>query len=149
MKKKVVSKGYTVRITSYEGDCDRTITNFIVTEHKEYAESIYKICTELFKSINRSENPGIGNACGGDDMDNIINKWINNNFHHIQNIDTHFNNTFDLIDNNVSSDTIFEILLYFAANLIDSSDRYYFRVCSECTVTYLPEDVFAEEIEFG
>lgn len=77
MKKKVISKGYTLEIVSWENDGDNYNTINHTVKSLEEANRLHKICTELFCSHHNGEK-GIGNSMEGEGLDNIID-FVKNN----------------------------------------------------------------------
>ena len=74
-KIKVINKGYTITVTSWENDGDYYQTNTMTVQTEEEARKIAKLCNELFISCNNGEG-GIGNTC--DDEDEEANETIDN-----------------------------------------------------------------------
>lgn len=138
MSKKVINKGYTVEVVSWENDGDNYNTKKVTVKTKEEAERLYRICTELFKSQNNKQG-GVGNSMDGRSINTLI-KYVEKN-------PTYFP---DLIDENneVIEDDILEYFMDIAYSLMGGSEFYDFRVCQSCIVTYSPEDVYLELVTF-
>lgn len=144
--KKVIEKGYTLTVTSWENDADnyRTETKTVVT--REEAEQLHKICTELFKSKNRGEG-GVGNSMDGDCGEIVLNYYESNKdlltFEPFINLQKRIDDYPDEVE-----ELIFDCFQDLAYELMGGSEYYDFRVCESCDVTYSPEDIFLEEIKF-
>jgi len=132
MKKKVVSKGYTLEVVSWENDGDNYNTKQFTTESKEEAEKLYKICTVLFKSHNNKQG-GVGNS-----MDGKCKKTI------LEYIEDNKKDFSDLID----EDDIMDYFYNIGYELMGGSEYYDFRVCESCIVIFSEEDIYLEQIEF-
>jgi hypothetical protein len=124
-KELVIEKGYTLEVTSWENDGDNYNTESMTVETLEEARRIYRVCTELFKSCNKSEG-GIGNSMSGE-CEDVIEEYIKDN-----------------PELNLDEDTISNL----AYELMGSSEYYDYRVCESVSVTYSPEDIYLEKIEF-
>ncbi len=124
MKKvKVASKGYTIEVTSWENDGDNYRTKRMTVESLEEAQKIKKIYKDLFVSGNNG-NGGIGNSMDGEG-DCVIEEYIEEN--------PEMKLTKEEIDN-------------LSWKLMGGSEFYDYRVCESVIVTYLEEDVYAQEI---
>lgn len=146
LKKKVISKGYTLEITSWENDGDYSDTKTITVKTKEEAKMIHQICTTLFKSCNNGAN-GVGNSTDRERDFAVIEYYEENKDTLTYEPFIELNAIMEVGDYE-SEDLIFDFFLDFAAVLMGSSDFYDFRVCESVTVTYSPEDVYLEEIKF-
>ena len=58
MKKKVINKGYTLEVESFENDGDNYATNKVTYETSKLAISVARMCEELFNS----DVDGVGNS---------------------------------------------------------------------------------------
>jgi hypothetical protein len=153
-KKKVISKGYTLEVKSWENDGDSSQTKLYTVESENEAKRVYKLCKELFKSGNK----GIGNSMDGDYMENMV-AYVKDN----QDLFSDFGtvDSFDDIEDEILvidyieeleghevfseiADYIFEV----SYKVLGGSDFYDFRVCQSVSVTYSEEDVYLEEIKF-
>jgi hypothetical protein len=126
MKKKVINKGYTLTVTSWENDGDNYKTKSKTVETSEEALKINKICKELFVSCNNGEG-GIGNSMENEEKETLLNYIDNNPFMTL---------TEDYINN-------------LAYELMGGSEYYDYRVFESCVITYSPEDVYVEEVIFN
>lgn len=139
MKQKVLSKGYTITVVSWENDADNYNTKSIVVDTLEKAKAYYDLM-QLCKSKN-NQAPGIiklGNTHGeySIDQEELIRTFLTEN-----NI---------LVNNNILEDNedfidYFQELTY---SLLGGSEDYMCRVMEVCTITYSPEDVYNEVIKF-
>ena len=132
--KKIINKGYTLHDTSWENDGDNYRTKSKTVPTKEEAEYLHKIFTELFKSCNNGEG-GVGNSMEGEENQTILD-YVNEH----KNIFT-----------DLSGEDEDGILGYFddlSYQLMGGSEFYDFRVCESVVVTYSPEDVYLETINF-
>jgi hypothetical protein len=125
-KIKVVEKGYTITVVSWENDGDYYQTNTMTVQTEEEARKIAKLCNELFISCTNGEG-GIGNTCH--DEDEEANETIN-----------------DYIENNPELGLTRDEIIELDYKLCGSSEDYIYRVCESVTVTYSPEDIYLEKI---
>ncbi len=123
---KVINKGYTITVTSWENDGDYSKTKSKTVKTENEARDIVKICKELFVSCNNRNSPGIGNSADRE-ADETIKEYIEDN--------PELNLTYDIIQE-------------LAWELMGSSEFYDFRVCERVRVTYSPDDIYLEEITF-
>lgn len=123
MKVKVANKGYTIEAVSWENDGDNYKTKSMTVDTEEEARKIKKICQTLFRSCNNGEG-GIGNAMDGESED-VIEEYIE--------------------DHPEMALTV-EYISNLANRLMGGSEWYDYRVCESVKVTYLSEDIFAEEL---
>ncbi len=135
MKKKIVSKGYTLSVTSWENDGDHYQTNDVVLQDKDEAIKLARIYTTLFKSCNNNDG-GIGNSCDIDDVMPNLEAYAENHPELFEGVD---------IEN---EDVLHAVAEEWAGKAMGCSDFYFFRVCSKATITYSPIDVMLEEIKF-
>lgn len=135
-KRKVISKGYTIEVTSWENDGDNYNTEKIVEQNLDKAKAIGKMCEDLFASTN-SAKKGIGNTNEGSEgraQEKIVDYMRNNPI---------------LCDNKELTDgKLISICMNYNHDLMGGSEYYYSRVCESVTITYSPEDVYLEEISF-
>ena len=133
MKKKVINKGYTITVVSWENDGDNYNTLSKTVETLEEATKLHKIYTELCKSGKR----GISNSMDGESTQTIID-YINNNKELFLDIDL------DSV-NSENKDEAQNYIMDYMNDLLDllgSSEWYDFRVCDSCTINYSPEDIY-------
>jgi hypothetical protein len=121
-KELVIEKGYTLTVTSWENDGDNYRTESMTVETLEEARRIYRVCNELFKS----DEGGVGNSMDGE-SEEAIEEYIENN-----------------PELNLTEEEIRDL----SYDLMGSSEYYDYRVCESVSVTYSPEDIYLEKIEF-
>ena len=136
--KKVISKGYTLSVTSWENDGDNYRTESITIDNKELAIAVARMCKELFASSNNGEG-GIGNLMEDDDKKakKIILSYMKAH-----------PELYPKIRNNkkISDDKLIRICMEYNCDLMGGSEYYYSRVFDSFSLTYAPEDIFLEEI---
>ena len=118
--KKVINKGYTITVVSWENDCDNYRTQSKTVETLEEVQLIHKICKELFMLND------VGNSINGEAI-GIIKEYIKNN--------PILKLSFDYISG-------------LEWELMGSSEHHDFRVCESVSVVYSPEDIYLEEVNF-
>lgn len=123
MQEKVVSKGYTFKVKSYENDGDNYATNFYTVESLEEAKLINHICKNLF--------PEVGNTMDGE-SDEIVEQYVEDNF-----------NLFDSIESPI------DFINNLSHKLLGYSDYYDFRVINDFKILYSDVDIFVEQIELN
>lgn len=123
--KKVINKGYTITVTSWENDADNYKTKQKTVDTLEEIKIIYKICNELLISGTNNDK-GIGNSIDSE-YDYRIEEYIEDN-----------------PELNLTEEYIREL----AYLLLGSSEFYDYRVFESCEVFYSPEDIYCEEITF-
>ena len=130
MKQKVVSKGYTITVQSWENDGDNYRTQSIVVDTLKEAKAVYKLCTTVFEEI--------GNTMEVHNAKDIIVPFMKDHP--------------ELYEYNTNIKTDYDLVMHcmnkYNFGLMGGSEYYYSRVCESCTVTYSPEDIFAEVINF-
>jgi len=140
-EKKVVEKGYTLHVTSWENDGDNYRTKTKTVETKDEAVLLRDMCLTLFTSNNRSEL-GIGNLTEGKEdkaMERIISFFqLNPSLYQICQVE------------NVEDDEeVYERCMEMNWELMGGSDFYISRVCEKVELTYSPVDVYVDLITFG
>lgn len=136
---KVVQKGYTLKVVSWENDGDIYKTKYYTVPTLEEARTLYNLCTILFKSLNNSTQ-GIGNSASYSKTvkDRII-SYYEEHKEELSKFYTPIHNAHKFE----------EFLRFFSYELIGSSEDYYFRVCESCQVFYSPEDIHCEDVKFN
>lgn len=162
--KKVISKGYTVSVTSWENDGDNYKTKSMVIESEDETKAVVEMCKTIFKSCNNGDG-GIGNMCeGGEEGAKLI--IVDFMIKHPILIDKSFleenselKNLINLKDEEAIEeaiedldDSILEELvdtcMHYNNQLMGGSEYYYSRVCEKVDVTYSDIDVFSQEVNF-
>ena len=130
--KKIVKKGYTIEVTSWENDGDNYTTKTMTVQSKEYAISVLKMCEDLFCSYNNG-GCGIGNMNDNDygEGQDIIEKYM-------------YDKTF--IEDK-DPNRLLDIVMDINYDLMGSSDYYFSRVFESGCIYYSPEDIYLEEIK--
>jgi hypothetical protein len=141
--KKVIEKGYTLKVVSWENDADNYRTKFKTVKTEEEAKKLYIICTELFKS-GTNNSTCIGNSIGDEYKDRII-KFINQHPNLFSDLNIEEINK-DTEEENY--DTISDYFKDLAHSLMGGSEYYDYRVCESVEVTYSLNDIYLEEISF-
>lgn len=135
-KQQVISKGYTLSVTSWENDGDNYATNSTTFDSKELAVAVARMCMDLFQSINNSKSKGIGNTCDRSEATDLILEYMKKHPELYQ-------------DKNKTTDKdLIDICMEYNGDLLGGSEYYYSRVCESCSITYSPEDVYLETIDF-
>lgn len=140
--KKIISKGYTITVTSWENDADNYNTKSITVDTKEEAKMYYDMM-QLFQSKNNQskEVVKLGNVYEYGDFSSkqldVIYKFVEENPALLKDEDI----------GSANDDQIVDWFMDIAYNLLGGGE-FYSRVMESCTVTYSPEDVFLEEIKF-
>jgi len=124
---KVIDKGYTLAVTSWENDGDYERVQTHCVDNIEDAELIYRLCTELFTSR------GVGNSLEGEEDYKIL-EYVKDN----PNLFSGFHPETNFID----------LIYNLGHELMGGSNDYDFRVCESCVVTYSPEDIYVEQVIF-
>jgi hypothetical protein len=173
MSIKVVNKGYTLEVTSWENDGDNYKTKSLSFESKEEALAIRNMCLTLFKSSSNGE-AGIGNSNEDESemAEYTIIQYVSKNIDIIKFKDHEFDleNLENQIKLSFPEDTIREdyldyihdyledfnpemrekwinIVMDYNNLLLGGSDYYYSRIVESCKLYFSPEDIILEEIE--
>lgn len=130
-KIKIANKGYTITVVSWENDGDYYQTNSITVDTIEKAKIWYDLITFI------QENEFSNETEMTEESENIIIEYMDK---------------FDvsLIDEELErykSDKIY-VFNNLQKRLLGYSEYYWCRVIDKYTITYLEEDIYAEEINF-
>jgi hypothetical protein len=155
--KRVISKGYTISVTSWENDGDNYKTKSMVIESEDEAKAVVEMCKTIFKSCNNGDG-GIGNTMD-DDASSVkeliaefmlkhpvlIKDFLKNNpeLNNISDIES----AIEEMDEDTMDDLV-DICMEYNYNLMGGSEYYYSRVCEKVEVTYSDTDIFAQEVKF-
>lgn len=124
---------------SWENDGDNYNTKHVTYEDKEFAIEVARMCRDLFCSINNGGN-GIGNS--NDEMSERVAEYMRE--HPIL---WEYDKKF--VEEMEDDEDLAEFCInVYNEELLGYSEWYYSRVCESVTITYSPEDVYLEEIEF-
>ena len=141
MKNKVISKGYTITVVSWENDGDNYNTNSITVESKEMAEAYYNMM-QLCRSKNNRINGEIGLGNTSDGFNRRQRQAIISLF---DNYPILLHGT--KIDEDEDDDLDY-LFMEISGDLLGSSEFYTCRVMESCSITYSPEDIYLETVEF-
>ena len=139
--KKIINKGYTLTVTSWENDGDNYNTKSITVATKEEAK-VWWDMMQLCKD-DSNEAKGViklGNSYDGfDEEQEEVAKNFLKEHHKIL-----------LPDNNIEEheDDLVDWFCSLASELLGDSEYYSCRVMELCVITYSPKDVYLEEINF-
>lgn len=131
---KVVQKGYTLKVTSWENDGDNYRTKFIHSESKEKIEALCRICDLASRKITYTSG-GIGNEMDYEKVTTIAIRFFEKEENKIL-LDSEFDAECD--------DEYFDYLTDYTCKLFGSSEYYICRVCEEYTVTYSADDFYVD-----
>ena len=135
--KKIINKGYTLKVVSWENDGDNYNTKQVTYDNKELAIEVARMCTTLFISCHNGNN-GIGNTNEGDEkgaQEKVL-KYMQEHPILWEN------------DEVIDDDLVGYCMEVYNYELLDGSEWYYSRICESVTLTYSKEDIYLEEIEF-
>jgi len=133
--RKILSKGYTIKVLSWENDGDASNTEQVTVHSKECAKAMYKLCTELFGQI--------GN-CQYEEAQPILKKWVDSSPDLVQILNKEYDEEPEILPLEAQIGVIMDI----NRDLLGFSDICYSRVCEKCEVFYSPKDIFVEEVKF-
>lgn len=145
-KIKVVNKGYTITVDSWENDMDNGATNSMTVDTLEQV----KVLCEMMKlcESNTNQPPGViklGNTYDkiSDEQVELIVNFIKQN---ILTLAPHYSNTEEYLPTQdwTDQDCIATFKEY-SDDLLNGGE-YMFRVCWSYKVTYSPKDIYVEEI---
>ncbi len=136
----VIKKGYTLTVVSWENDGDHYNTKTKTVETEEEAKSYYELAM-LCTSKNRTKS-GLGNSHESFNMAQL--QAIQDLFKRNPILLKYLDNKEDIEDEDVCQDYFLEL----AGELLDYSEFYLCRVMESCKVTYSPEDIYLDLIEF-
>ena len=172
MRKKIIDKGYTVEVVSWENDGDNYRTEKETYSDKEEALAVKHLCENLFLSSNNGEG-GIGNLMDDEytQAHSIIVEYFINNptllkLNEIpcpeelygkvkaafpeENIDEcyeEFLHEYIMGRNEGILGHWVDGTSHYNYDLLGYSQYYYSRICDSCTITYSEEDIYLEVVE--
>ncbi len=152
-KIKVINKGYTLKVISWENDGDNYKTNFKTVDTLEKAEMLYKLMQLCVSKNNQPKNViKLGNSTefSSEQIQLII--YFFNNYpaqlkDYLEKYDISDEELSDM-DEDEKTDFYVDMFYEIAGDLLGSSEYYDCRVMESCTVTYSPEDIYLEEVIF-
>ena len=133
--KKVVNKGFTITVVSWENDGDNYNTISITVDDDQKARAYFDMM-QLCKSKNSSYK-GLGNTYGqfSEKQKNTIIDFMKSNP--------------CLLDENIEDeDFLLDTFDDLKCSLLGSSENYRCRVMESCVITYSSEDIFVKEIKY-
>lgn len=139
--KKVINKGYTITVISWENDGDNYKTESITVDSKEKAKAYYDMM-QLCKSKNNQ--PGgiikLGNSHNkfSGAQREVISEFLKENPLLLEGDDVE----------NADEDQLVDWFTELANELLGYSEDYICRVMESCTVTYSDKDIYLDEIKF-
>lgn len=139
-KEKIISKGYTLSVVSWENDADNYKTKKMIFESKELAIAVARMCTDIFQSKNSGHPKGIGNSSDARGDVQRAKDII------VEYMECHPEIYPD--KTNPSDEDLINICMEYNNNLLGGSEFYFSRVLESATLTFSPDDVFLEKIEF-
>ena len=171
-KKKVVSAGYTVEVTSWENDGDNYRTKSAVYDTREEALAVKHMCEVLFDCTDYDNEGGIGNVMDSDKYEaeqKIVSYFVKNpTLLSIQKLTLleSFKEAvreeyseflalptwLECLEEHLEGQEIVpedwvETVNQYKYELMGSSEYYYSRVCESAEVYYSPEDLYLEIVE--
>tara|TARA_E500000081_G_C6064130_1_gene319745 strand:- start:163 stop:693 length:531 start_codon:yes stop_codon:yes gene_type:complete len=174
MSKKVISKGYTVEVTSWENDGDNYKTKSVTYDTKEEALAVKALCLSVFNSCNNGD-AGIGNMCEDEDPTPIIVEYVvqhpeilafsnNKNLVKPSDIEESIKKAFpeemktyewqelihDYIDTSDNGEAIkngwYDLVMNYNYELLGGSEYYVSRIAEKVSIFYSDKDIYLEEI---
>ena len=147
--KKVVSKGFTITVKSWENDGDNYQTNSITVNTLEEATAWVDMM-QLCRSANNQPKGEIyfGNLFEDEftkEHQRIAADFIIENY---EQLSRYLNEDIQL-DADKSDKELSYVFMNLAAILLGNSEYYACRVMQDCSVTHSSEDVYCEEIVFN
>ena len=128
--KKVVSKGYTITVNSWENDGDNYQNHSNTVNTLEEVKQLSKVLPDLFLSLNR--NGLVGNANDESDFD-------------AEEVIKYMKRHPNLIPKGYDEmDAVNNLHEYYMGT---PSEHFLYRVFNSMSVVYSPEDIYLEEIE--
>ncbi len=140
--KKVVNKGYTLTVVSWENDADNYNTNSKTVETKEEAKVWWDMMQLCESYCNQPKGViKLGNSYNGfsTEQEEVAKNFIKE--HHQILVPQ------DNIEEN--EDNLADWFCFLAGELLGYGENYSCRVMESVTVTYSPEDIYLEEINFN
>lgn len=133
-KEKILTKGYTLKIISWENDGDNRRTIEYHTEDLEKAKSIKHMCDYLFGACyhETNSNYGIGNSSCESDYEYRLNRYVED-----------YPELF-ITEKGEITKYPYDWASDWAWELMRGSEYYDFRVCESCIILYSPEDIYVK-----
>lgn len=131
-KVKVVAKGYTLEVVSWENDGDYYKTIRKTVQTREEAKRIKHFLLPLFTSAN-GKRGGIGNTSSGEGEKKILQYYKKNK------------KLFPELEGN-DEDNALDYFTDLAIEMLGSSEWYTYRVCESVTITYSSKDIYVDKV---
>lgn len=146
--KKVINKGYTLTVTSWENDGDNYNTISKTVDSKEEAHALYKLMKLCVSKDNRPKGiTTLGNTeesgFNENQLDLLYDFFKNNPILLKEKLEDK-----NSMDEDDFKDYITDLFYQSEDGLLGSSEWYACRVMESCVVTYSSEDIYLEEIKF-
>ena len=139
--KKVIEKGYTITVVSWENDGDNYNTKSITVDSKEKAKAYYGLM-KLCESENNQKKGVIklGNSCDefSEEQIEVIVNFLKANPILLEGDDVE----------NADDEQIVDWFYSLTYDLLGSSEYYACRVMESCNITYSENDIVLEEVTF-
>ena len=134
-QKKILSKGYTLTVTSWENDGDNYQTNSLTFDQREEAVMFLEAC-RLCRSTNNNPKGvyGLGNMCDEYEL-------TENHINMIKGFFKKYNQTIE------DEEYILDEFNGYIEELMDCSEFYLFRVFESATLYYSAEDMYVDLID--
>lgn len=166
--KKIVNKGYTLEVVSWENDGDNYRTKHLTVPTKEEALAVKHLCEVLFDCTDYEAELGIGNLMeyDGDTAHRAICNYLLNNptllsIHNLRTLELFKEEVEEAFAEFLNKSTYLELLpeyledetlipdewismvMNYNYKLLGGSEYYYSRVCDNVEMYYYPDDVVA------
>tara|TARA_B100001105_G_scaffold148940_1_gene119432 strand:- start:3882 stop:4307 length:426 start_codon:yes stop_codon:yes gene_type:complete len=139
MKKKIINKGYTVEVVSWENDGDNYRTKSTTYSSLEEAKAVKRMCENLF--ISGHDDNTVGNKVEDqyEECCEIVKSYL---VSHPESQSGHFK-----VKEDTRAGDAWDSISHVNSDLLGSSEYYFSRVCESCTIYFSPQDVYLEVIE--
>jgi hypothetical protein len=142
IKKKIVSKGYTIEVVSWENDADNYATNYKTVATIEEVDAFIEMM-ELCRDSCNSRDTRLGNTYDGDGFDETQKEVV------LEFMEKNFTVLFPKNDiSKLDEESLIDLFVDKAQDLL-SGGEFYCRVCESYTVTYYPEDIYVDIVKAG
>jgi hypothetical protein len=144
IKKKIVNKGYTIEVVSWENDADNYATNYKTVATIEEVDALIEMLELCRSSSNRLKGDiRIGNTYEYDGFDKTQKEVV------LEFMKKNFIVLFPKNDiNKLDEESLIDLFIDKAQDLL-SGGEFYCRVCESYTVTYYPEDIYVDIVKAG
>lgn len=141
-KTKVINKGYTLTVVSWENDADNYQTHSTTVQTIEEAKAWYDMMQLCRSRHNRTD--------GSVRLGNTTDSFTEQQLDVVKALFEKHPVLKDLVPgvNFEDDDEIHDAFTELASELLGNSEWYVCRVMDKCTVTYSPENVYLETVTF-